>query len=192
VRRAAILGGSFNPPHLGHQMICLWALSTEQVDEVWIVPCFAHPFRKQLQPFADRVAMCERAAAVLPVGRVRVSRVEEELGGESRTLYTIQHLVAQHPGTRFRLLIGADILAERAEWHRWGEIERLAPPIVIGRAGYESLLGGAAAAGAEVPVLPAISSTLIRERLARGEEVAALLPAAVLAYIRERGLYVTR
>ncbi len=181
MRRIALLGGSFNPPHVAHQMICLWALSTGQADEVWLIPCYQHPFGKPLCAFRHRLEMCRRAAALLPAGRVRVLPVEEELGGESRTLYTVQHLVGQHPDCQFRLLIGADILGEQSSWYRFDELARLAPPLVIGRSGYPSPAG--------VPELPAISSTRIRELLRCGQPAAAWLPAGVLDYIRAEGLY---
>jgi nicotinate-nucleotide adenylyltransferase len=118
-----------------------------------------------------------------------VSRVEEivtrERGqGVSRTLHTLEHLAAAHPGVSFRLVIGADILAETDKWHRWDDVVALAPPIVIGRTGYA--LPGALVCPIE---MPAVSSTEIRERLARGEDVMPLLPRAVLGYIAERGLY---
>ena len=177
----AVFGGSFNPPHVAHQMVCLWVLETQPVDAVLMVPCFRHPFEKHLAPFVDRLAMCRLAAA--PFGeRVRVSEIEAEIGGESsRTLTTLEALAACHPGVGLRLVIGADILAERTKWWRWPEIERLAPPLVVGRAGY-------AGPGAEVE-LPPVSSTEIRARLGRREDPGGLLPRSVSAYIRARGLY---
>src|SRR4051812_26752381 len=63
--RVAIFGGSFNPPHVGHQLAALWVLETAGVDELWFVPAFVHPFEKALAPFEDRRRMCERAAAAL-------------------------------------------------------------------------------------------------------------------------------
>jgi nicotinate-nucleotide adenylyltransferase len=92
-----------------------------------------------------------------------------------------QHLVGQHPDCQFRLLIGADILAEQSSWYRFDELARLAPPMVIGRSGYPSPAG--------VPELPAISSTRIRELLRCGQPAAAWLPAGVLDYISAEGLY---
>jgi len=181
MRRVALLGGSFNPPHVAHQMICLWVLSTEQADEVWLLPCFRHPFRKQLVSFEHRLEMCRRAARALPAGRVLVSTVEEELGGEGRTFHTVQHLIQAHPDCRFRLVIGADILQEKGSWYRFDELAELAPPLVIGRSGYPS--------PEEVPTLPAVSSTRIRELLARGETPSPWLPAAVLEYIKTERLY---
>jgi nicotinate-nucleotide adenylyltransferase len=176
----ALFGGSFNPPHVAHQMVCLHLLSTTSVERVWMVPCFQHPFAKQLASFADRFAMCE-LAAVLFGGRVEVSRVEAELGGASRTLYTVRHLRRAHPEHRFSLVLGTDILPELAQWHGWAEIQELCEVMVIGRSGYS-------AAGVDF-FLPEISSTEIRARLAGGDEPTSWLPREVLVYVREHGLY---
>ena len=89
--RVAIFGGSFNPPHVAHVLAVTYVLATEDLDEILVVPCFRHPFAKELAPFEDRFAMCELAMAWLP--KVTVSRVEQELGGESRTLRTVEHFV---------------------------------------------------------------------------------------------------
>lgn len=179
-RTIAVFGGSFNPPHLAHQMACLVVLETEPVDELWLVPTWRHPFDKDLVDFEHRVEMCRRATAVFG-GRVQVSRIEEELGGDaSRTLDTLEALASRGPDDELRLVIGADILAETDKWHRWDEVVRLAPPLVIGRTGYRS--------DAEV-TLPPVSSTDIRERLRRGEDVVPLVSRSVMDYIAGRGLY---
>jgi nicotinate-nucleotide adenylyltransferase len=177
----AVFGGSFNPPHLAHQLAMTCVLSTARVDELWMVPTFKHPFDKQLAPFADRVRMCELAAA--PFSRVRVSRVEEELGGESYTLRTMKALAAAHSEHRFALVIGADLVAERERWHGWSELKELVTFLVVGRQGTPS---NGANGGVE---LPAISSTMVRQRLARGEPIDTLVAAKVADYIAEKKLY---
>ncbi len=182
--RIAILGGSFNPPHLAHQMACLWALSTGQADRVWLMPCHGHPFGKQLVSFEDRCTMCEAATADFAAGTVAVTRVEGELGGESRTHDTLQHLIGASPQHRFSLIIGSDILLEKDSWYRFDDIERMVQVLVLGRRGYPSPDG--------VPVLPAISSTRIRETIAVGGDVSSMVPAGVLAYIQQRSLYIER
>src|SRR5258708_6526963 len=130
----ALFGGSFDPPHVAHQMACLYALSTQGVDEVWMVPCYQHPFDKRSAPFGHRAAMCRLAAALL-APRVRVSTIEEERGGPSYTLLTVQELRRRHPEHRFSVMIGADLLRERERWYGWPELRRLADFLVIGRAG---------------------------------------------------------
>lgn len=179
-RTIAVFGGSFNPPHLAHQMACLVVLETEPIDELWMVPTWRHPFDKELIDYEHRVAMCELAAAGF-AGRVQVSRIEKRLGGAaSRTLDTLEALRSRCPDDQLRLVIGADILSETDKWHRWDEVARLAPPLVIGRTGYRS--------DAEL-TLPAVSSTGIRNRLRRGEDVVPLVSRAVMDYIAQRGLY---
>jgi nicotinate-nucleotide adenylyltransferase len=177
----ALLGGSFNPPHLGHQMICLWALSTGRAPEVWLVPTFAHAFNKELVPFEHRSAMCQHLVQLFAPGKVMVCSIEAELSAPSLTYNTLQSLCRRYPQHQFHLMVGADILQEKDAWYRFDEIERLAPLLVIGRAGYPS--------PDETVILPAISSSQIRARLARGQDVSGLLPASVLAYIQAHHLY---
>lgn len=180
--KVAIFGGSFNPPHVAHVLACALVLTTEDVDRLLVVPAFRHPFAKPLAPYADRVLMCELAMACMP--RVEVSRVEEELGGESRTLRTLEHLATSNPGWDLRLVIGADVLAEAPRWHGFDAIERIAPPIILGRTGVDAPAAGP-------PLLPEVSSTGVRAAIARGAwtEAAKLVPRSVLAHVRAQGLY---
>jgi nicotinate-nucleotide adenylyltransferase len=94
--RVAFFGGSFNPPHVAHQLVALYVLETAAVDELWMVPCLKHPFDKALAPFPQRLRMCELAAAALGP-RARVSDIEGRLGGESRTLADHQGLAHRAP-----------------------------------------------------------------------------------------------
>ncbi len=176
--RIAVYGGSFNPPHLSHQLAITCVLGTARVDELWLVPTFKHPFDKQLVAFSDRAKMCELAAS--PFKAVRVSRIEEELGGDSYTLRTMKALKERHPDHRFSLVIGADLVAERERWHGWPELKELVPFIVVGRQGSPET-GGIA--------LPAVSSTIVRRRIREGEPVDTLIASDVLDYVRARGLY---
>lgn len=189
MRRIGLFGGSFNPPHVAHQLVGLYVLET-LVDEVWFVPTYQHAFGKQLMAYDHRVAMCELACA--PLGaRARVSRAEQELAHKpdfvaSRTIDLIDHLGASFPDTELRLVVGADILGETDKWHRWDDVVAKAPLIVIGRGGYE-LPAGSVATGV---TMPEVSATRVRELLAaRDPGVAALLPQAVLRYIGRHGLY---
>lgn len=181
-RDVAIFGGSFNPPHIAHVLAATAVLSTYALDELIVIPTFRHPFAKQLAPYEDRVAMCELAVGWLP--KVTVSRVEQTLGGESRTLRTLEHVHDTHGSWRLRLVMGADILLESHKWFGFDRIVELAPPIVLGRVGVD-------VPGAPAPILPAISSTDIRTKIARGawDEIHAYVPREVLAHIRKHGLY---
>ena len=189
MRRVGLFGGSFNPPHVAHQLVALYVLET-LVDEVWFVPTYAHPFGKTLAPYDHRVAMCELAVA--PLGaRAQVSRAEHELAQKpefesSRTLDLIEHLYARHTGAQFHLVVGADILGETDKWYRWDEVTRRAPLVVIGRGGYQ-LPAGSVETGI---TMPEVSATRVRELLANQDaSVSALLPQTVLRYIARHGLY---
>lgn len=180
--RVAIFGGSFDPPHVGHVLAVAYVLATEAVDLALVVPCFRHPLGKELSGFEHRLAMCELAMGWLP--RTRVSTVERELGGPSRTLRTLEHLAAEHPAWSMRLVIGADVLVEAPRWHAFDAITRLAPPIVLGRAGVSH-------PDAPEPVLPEVSSSAIRAALRDGEaaRVEKLLARGVAAYATAHALY---
>ena len=180
VRTVAIFGGSFNPPHLGHQALCLMVLEACEVDALWVVPTYRHHFGKELVDYRHRVALCRRMVA--PLGeRAEVSEVEGELAlPTSRMLDTLLELQARHADTQFRLVIGADILDEVEHWYRWPEVAALAPPLVFQRHGYK---------GGELPAPPDVSSTAIRMRLAQGKSAVPLVPRDVQRYIDDEGLY---
>lgn len=178
----AVFGGSFNPPHVSHLLAATVVLVTEAIDRLLVIPTFEHPFGKPLAPYDDRVRMCELAMGFLP--RVEVSRIEEQLGGESRTLRTLEHLAARHPDWQLRFVMGADILAESHKWFGFDRIVALAPPIVLGRVGVSH-------PDAPVPVLPDISSTEVRTKMAAGRysELHHIVPRAVLEHAQKRALY---
>jgi nicotinate-nucleotide adenylyltransferase len=179
--KVAVFGGSFNPPHIAHVMAVTVVLACHDVDRVLVVPAFRHPFGKPLAPFDDRLRMCELAMGWLP--RVDVSRIEEELG-EVKTLHMLERLHAEHPDWALRLVMGADLVAESSKWFQFDRVRSIAPPLVLGRA-------GAPVVGAPPPILPAVSSTEVRAKIASGAwgELQALVPRTVLAHVRERRLY---
>jgi nicotinate-nucleotide adenylyltransferase len=181
-KRVAILGGSFNPPHVAHLMAAYWTLATQDVREVWLLPSWRHPFGKALAPFEDRVAMCELAARALR--GVAVCTAERELADDplvGKTARTLEHLVAKHPSHDFSLVVGADVLPDTSKWYRWERVTELARILVVGREGYPPVPGA--------PSLPAVSSTEVRARIARGEDVSGLVPRKVLEYVEAKGLY---
>ena len=177
-----LFGGSFDPPHIAHVLAVTYVLATEAADLVAVVPCYQHPFAKELAPFQHRFGMCERAMAWLP--RTAILKTEEELGGESRTLRTVEYLRKLHPDWRLRLVLGADVLLDGPRWHGFDRVAELAPPLILGRAGVGT---------SEAPraLLPEVSSTAIRTAIRAGriDEVRALLPRGVLEYIEAEGLY---
>ena len=179
--RIGILGGSFDPPHIAHTMLCLYVLETRDVDRVYWIPTCAHPLGKDLIAFEHRLRMSRLAVA--PLGeRVEVLDLEEKLPHPNYTVNTLRHLRNEHPADDLHLIIGSDILAERDQWRAFDEIERLAPPIVITRSGFGQT-------GDQPAILPDIKSHEIRRRLESGLPVDDCLSLSVQEYIRENNLY---
>ncbi|MEO1271637.1 MAG: nicotinate (nicotinamide) nucleotide adenylyltransferase [Myxococcota bacterium] len=181
----AILGGSFNPPHVCHVLSATWVLSTRPVDEVWLMPVGQHAFGKGLESFAHRQPMCE--LAIQPIAGVcRVTDIEHRLGGENRTIDTLQALAQEHPNHRFSLIIGADILQEAHLWKAWDRLERDYGFHVLGREGYPTPKDQ----DFQI-ILPEVSSTDIRDKLAEGDIAGCegRLSRAVLEYILQHRLY---
>ena len=183
----ALFGGSFNPPHVGHVLSVAYVLSTELVERVVVVPVFEHALGKQLARYEHRVAMVESAFGWLP--RVEVSTIESRLGAPSLTLRTIEALLSEHPDWNLRLLVGSDILGEIQRWHAFAEIEKRAPLLVLPRA-------GAGTSDERAPLLPRVSSSEVRGLLASlatdpaaHAALSALLPRAVLDYVKTHALY---
>jgi nicotinate-nucleotide adenylyltransferase len=179
-----IFGGSFNPPHVAHVLGVAYAQLIAGFDRVLVIPVFQHPFAKGLAAFEHRLRMCELAFAQLPF--VTVSDVERQLGGESRTLRTLEHLSQAHAEWDLRLVLGTDVLSDLPKWHRFDRIAELAPPLFLERAGHPSRSGTSG-------VLPEVSSTEVRSLFARGAESAERLgqvvPRAVVAYAADHSLY---
>lgn len=168
-KRVAVFGGSFNPPHKSHVEAVKQVLASGEVDEVVVVPAFAHCLKASMLPFETRYAMCKLAFA--GVEGVTVSRVEQELGGQSRTLRTLQHLAAEHPEWELRLVLGADCVAESHKWFGFDEIKALAPLFVLAR-------------NAE-----SMSSTKVRDAMRSGLDVRSMVPASVADFMVANELY---
>jgi nicotinate-nucleotide adenylyltransferase len=173
-KRITIFGGSFNPPHIGHVSICEWIFAKELADEVWVVPCFIHPFGKHLAPFEDRYNMCLFAFKDLGP-RVVVSKIERLMGGTSHTVRTIRYLIDGHPGCKFSLVTGGDIKAQAKEWQGFDQIKKLVPIIDIPR-------------GPRSPI-PDVSATEVRRRISAGEPFVEMIPRPVAVYIVTHRLY---
>lgn len=182
--RWGLMGGSFDPPHMGHLLLGAWALATGEIDRLLLAPCYLHALDKEATaPFDDRLALARALASDLDPARCDVTDIESRLGAPSRTLRTLRALKAHpdHAGGAWRLVIGQDILAESHRWHRWDEVTTLAPPLVAGRAG--------APGPAQALTLPDVSSTAIRRLLAERRDATELIPSRVRAVVADRALY---
>lgn len=183
-RPVGILGGTFDPVHNAHLAFARAALAALDPERILWLPTGRPGYREPaVAPAADRVAMLRLALAGEP--RYAIDERELSPGASGFTVDTVAALRAEHPGTDFVLLMGADQYERRATWHRWAALEKLCAIAVAARPGAAPADGARA-----IPMTPlAISASDIRARIARGEDAAALLPAPVLQYIREKGLY---
>ena len=182
-RTVALLGGSFDPPHIGHVLMASWALCQESVDEVWLLPTYAHPFGKDLSDFQVRCELCELAIAHLGPD-ARVERIEAELGGTSYTVRTLRALSERTPDVRWRWVGGADTWNQRGSWKDWETLATMIEPLIVGREG-----AATPSPFEDAPVLPNIASSDVRARVAAAESIEGLVPAEVGERIERLGLY---
>jgi nicotinate-nucleotide adenylyltransferase len=196
--RVGVLGGVFNPPHMGHLVCAQEALLRMRLDTVLFVPVGEAPHRAvEDDPGGEvRAELCDRA--VEGDARFRVSRLEVERPGRSYTADTLRALREESRGEDSHVLIlGADQAASLPEWHEPEEVLRLAVVAVAEREETRrarvkdavTRLRGAERVGFfDMPRLD-VSSTLVRERARLGQPVRYLVPDAVAEAIEERGLY---
>ena len=179
-----ILGGTFDPAHNAHLAIASAAMRALRLERILWLPTGAPPYRPApVAAAAHRLAMLRLAIAGEP--RYAVDDRELRPGASGYTYDSVSELRAAQPDAEYTLLMGSDQYAKRDTWHRWSELEKLCDIAVVARPGWNPDPKAKA-----IPMIPTpVSASDIRARVARGEDVSAMLPAPVLAYIREHGLY---
>lgn len=192
-RRIGLLGGTFDPPHVGHLVTAVEVLEKLELDVVLLVVA-NDPWQKSavapVTPAEDRLAMVR--AAVEGVEGLECSDMEVRRGGPTFTADTLEELHAAEPGVRIHLILGADAAAGLPTWQRHETVAELAEVVVVGRGGSDrSPPAGFRVRQVEVPRLD-VSSTDLRERLRAGRSVRWLVPDEVLTVVRERRLYGVR
>ena len=109
--QVALLGGSFNPPHVGHLLAAAYVRAAFAFDEVWLLPAYRHPFGKPLAPYEHRVAMCRLLCADTS-GWLKVSLAEAERDGEGWTIEVLEHLTTHHPDVSFRWIVEDELVTQ--------------------------------------------------------------------------------
>lgn len=190
------MGGTFNPPHVGHLICASEACDQLGLDKVLFVPAHTPP-HKEVAAGAPgplvRAELCRLATQDDP--RFEVSEIEIERGGSSYTVDTLTELHRRHPDDELVFIVGADTALSLPTWREPAEVSRLATLGVAGRQGVlrrdivERLQGlPVKLAFFDMPRFD-ISSSEVRRRLATGQTVDYLVPAAVAAHLRRAGLY---
>ena len=199
--RIGILGGSFDPIHIGHLIMAQAALEAERLDRVLFIPCRRQPLKHGAAPAPGHHRLAMVTAAVADDPRFEASDIEVKRPGVSYSIDTIRTLRAQYPKARLSFILGTDALLEL---HRWREVDALLAActvVTVMRPGNTD-----ADFDPERLQLPAtacarlrrhrvqgpgigISSTTIRQRVAQSRAIRYLVPSPVAVYIQVHGLY---
>ena len=186
-----ILGGTFDPVHVGHLVAATWARETLGLDRVLLVVANV-PWQKAgtrtVTPAEDRFLMVQ--AAVDGVVGVEACRMEIDRGGPSYTADTVRELLAATPSARPYVIVGADVAGELDTWQRVDELRRAVTLVVVDRGGVGSADDppGWRVERLRIPALD-ISSSQLRRRLAEGRTVDFLIPEPAIRCIRQLNLY---
>lgn len=196
--RVGLLGGTFNPPHLGHLVCAQEAYVAFGLDRVLLVPAGVPPHKEvEAEPGVEhRVAMCE--AAVAGDERLAVSRADVDRTGPAYTVELLRALRAAAPDDELTFIVGGDMASSLPTWREPEAVLALARLAVAEREGVrradivERLAGLAGAAERvdffDMPRLD-VSSSLLRRRAVAGAPLRYLVPDAVAAYIERERLY---
>jgi nicotinate-nucleotide adenylyltransferase len=191
VERIGVLGGTFDPVHIGHLAAAVNVRHELGLQRVLLVVANV-PWQKvgsrQVAPAEDRYAVVRAAAEGLD--GVEASRVEIDRGGPSYTADTLAELAAAHPGAGLFLIVGSDVVPELHTWERVDEVRELATLVAVARPGatVHDPPEGWRMEVVEIPSL-AVSSTDLRHRVATGRPLDVLVPPGAVREIRRLGLY---
>jgi nicotinate-nucleotide adenylyltransferase len=192
-----ILGGTFNPPHLGHLAVARHALSQLTLERVILMPAAIPPHKEAVgDPGGEhRLEMCRLLIADTP--GLSVSSLELQRGGPSYTVDTLRAIHSSHPDAKLTFIVGADIANTLPGWHEPAALLELAEIVIVDRDGFDhdQLLNTLAPMSSTERVrflqmgTIDVSSSQVRTRITQGEEVEDLLGPAVTSYVERHRLY---
>jgi nicotinate-nucleotide adenylyltransferase len=189
-----ILGGTFDPPHVGHLAAALAVQTQVGLDEL-VLMVANEPWQKvgdrQVTPAAVRLEMTE--AMVKGISGLRADDREIRRGGPTFTVDTLEEILADQPDTEIFLIVGADTAKRLETWHRASDVVRLSTIVIVNRddstnTSSEFLRDARVVNVTMDPV--DVSSSAIREAVTRGESIDSLTSSSVATIVRDRSLYV--
>jgi nicotinate-nucleotide adenylyltransferase len=197
VAQVGILGGTFNPPHLGHLVCAQEALVQLELDRVVLMPVSAPPHKEAREDPGPthRLELCRLAAGGDP--RLDVSALEVERGGPSYTVETVRQLRERGPEDELTWIAGGDMALGLPDWRNPDGVLELARFAIAEREDavrerIERVLAGMAGRDSvvffDMPRID-VSSSMIRRRVAAGLPIRYLVPDEVAEYIGAHGLY---
>jgi nicotinate-nucleotide adenylyltransferase len=186
------MGGSFDPPHVGHLLAAVDAFESLDLDRLVFIPAAIQPLKvaRAIATPAQRLEMVR-----LLIGddaRFAVDAIEAERAGVSFSVDTVAAYADRYPGAERFFLVGADVVASFGSWRDPERIAQLATIVVV-RRGEDPAAG--LSDGSEVAFRHLrtrrvdVSSTEIRARVGAGKSIHCFVPPAVAEYIRSAGLY---
>lgn len=206
-----LLGGTFDPVHLGHLHVADAVLSQVVLDEIRLLPCYQPVHRDQpMASTVDRINMLELAIATRP--KLHIDRHEIDRQGPSYMIDTLKSLHTEEPSTHFCLIMGADAISKLDGWKDWRSLLDYCHFIVVNRPGYDGtnktvqqFIKPNLCAEPDklrtthhglvhyVEIAPSpISATALRTAVHEGATLESLVPTTVLNYIKKHKLYTSR
>jgi len=191
-RKIGILGGTFDPIHMGHLVLAEQVKEKLKLNQVIFIPCFSPPHKTQrkLSPAKDRFHMTQLALDNNPF--LRVSDIELKRKGLSYTVDTLRELKKLYPDSNIYFLTGSDMLNEIYTWKDPEEIYKLANVVIAIRPGFDEFDPENHFAKKSIIIKITgvdISSSQIREKVKKGQSIKYLVPFKVEEYIKKRELY---
>lgn len=185
--KIGILGGTFDPPHLGHLIMANEVLCSLELDEIWFMPNQDPPHKEKARNVSNenRLAMLNLAIAGHP--NFKIETIEFERAGRSYTYDSIILLKEKYPTAKFYFIIGGDMVEYLPKWHRIEELVDIVQFVGVNRPSYR-VQTPYAIQSVEIPSI-SISSSLIRKRMKDGKTIRYLVPDSVRKYMEENQLY---
>lgn len=195
MKRIALYGGSFDPPHLGHVITIAAVLNSKLVDEVWLVPTGRHRDKEHHATPDDRKIMIGIMLATMFGSKMPVYLNVSQINRSwqiSTTADLIGEMKKIYPGHDFSFVIGSDLVSDIPKWHKADQIMKEGMFLMVQRLGNE-VSGELPAYVTAVPVkgiaLTNISSSLVRKMIANGQSLEGVVPPAVIGHILRNSLY---
>lgn len=193
--KVGILGGTFDPIHIGHLIMAETAKEELTLDEVWFIPTNVPPHKDNVPSATNQQRWDMVCLAIQDHPFFKPCDIELVKGGTSYSIETIELLLSAHPNTNFFYMIGGDMVQYLPHWHRIDELVKLIRFIGLNRPGTALNMDDLAPNIRQVVTMVSmpqidISSTMIRDHLRVGKSVRYIIPETVRQYIERAKLYV--
>jgi len=196
--KIGILGGTFDPPHVGHLIVASQIKERMNFDQIWLMPVASHAFDKKLSSAAYRLEMTK----IVAYDGIIASDYEIKLGGVSSTYHTMKYLREERPQDSFYFCMGSDLLEDFHKWNDWKALvsennfviyprgrdyehleHKVQNVMGIDERSHISIIEG------QDVVITNVSSSLVRSRLKENKSVNYFVPEKIIRYITTHQLY---